>query len=273
MKVLKAINAIQKSLCVTGITKDRRNTQQSYDFRGIDDVYNVLCPLLAEHGLCIIPRVLTRACEERLSAQNKPIFYVVVKAEFDFISVDDNSKVTIEMFGEAMDSADKATNKAMSAAYKYACLQAFSIPTKGDNDADQTTHDTKPKNNNKDTEKPANKVPNKSKLNKNPMILELMNMHPDFIQAIENNRDIEKAIYPLYTQLKKIDEQNNFIGFLKVDLPKTKLPDEAKKVFFALCKKHGESIGLMYIKETQSWISEEVAAGMGESIAPPKYTH
>jgi hypothetical protein len=45
-----------------------------------------------------------------------------------------------------MDSGDKATNKAMSAAFKYACLQAFCIPTEGDNDADATTHvvDTTP---------------------------------------------------------------------------------------------------------------------------------
>jgi hypothetical protein len=48
------------------------------------------------------------------------------------------------MYGEAMDSGDKATNKAMSAAYKYACMQAFSIPTEGDNDADAHTHEVKP---------------------------------------------------------------------------------------------------------------------------------
>lgn len=40
-----------------------------------------------------------------------------------------------------MDSGDKATNKAMSAAYKYACMQAFSIPTEGDNDPDATIHE------------------------------------------------------------------------------------------------------------------------------------
>jgi hypothetical protein len=39
-----------------------------------------------------------------------------------------------------MDSGDKATNKAMSAAYKYAAFQAFSIPTESDNDADASTH-------------------------------------------------------------------------------------------------------------------------------------
>lgn len=44
-----------------------------------------------------------------------------------------------------MDSADKATNKAMSAAYKYAAMQAFCIPTEGDNDADAHTHDVAPR--------------------------------------------------------------------------------------------------------------------------------
>ena len=52
---------------------------------------------------------------------------------------------TIRTYGEAMDSADKATNKAMSAAYKYAAIQAFCIPTEGDNDADATTHDVAPR--------------------------------------------------------------------------------------------------------------------------------
>jgi hypothetical protein len=43
-----------------------------------------------------------------------------------------------------MDSGDKATNKAMSAAYKYACFQAFSIPTEAKEDADYQTHEVKP---------------------------------------------------------------------------------------------------------------------------------
>ena len=65
--------------------------------------------------------------------------YVTVDAEFDFVSALDGSKHTVRTFGEAMDSADKATNKAMSAAYKYAAFQAFAIPTEGDNDADAHT--------------------------------------------------------------------------------------------------------------------------------------
>lgn len=142
MSVYKAINAIQAELAKTGIAKDRTNTQGSgYKFRGIDDVYNAIAPLLAQHGLCILPRMLARICDERISAAGKALFYVTVEAEFDFVCAEDGSKHTVKTFGEAMDSGDKATNKAMSAAYKYAAFQAFAIPTEGDNDADGQTHE------------------------------------------------------------------------------------------------------------------------------------
>ncbi len=141
MNVYKAINAVQAELATTGISKDRTNTQGSgYKFRGIDDVYNAIAPLLAKHGLCILPRILSRQCDERQSKSGGALFYVTVEAEFDFVAAEDGSKHTVKTFGEAMDSGDKATNKAMSAAYKYAAFQAFSIPTEGDNDADAQTH-------------------------------------------------------------------------------------------------------------------------------------
>jgi hypothetical protein len=139
MKVYEAICKVQSDLAHTGITKDRKNTQQGYNFRGIDDVYNALSPLLAKHGLCILPRVLTRECQERTTAKGGVLFYVTVEAEFDFVCAEDGSKHIVRTFGEAMDSADKATNKAMSAAYKYAAFQAFAIPTEADNDADAHT--------------------------------------------------------------------------------------------------------------------------------------
>jgi hypothetical protein len=146
MKVYKAINAVQAELSSVGITKDRRNMQGSgYNFRGIDDVYNAIAPLLAKHSLCILPRVLTRECVERSSKSGGALFYVTVEVEFDFVSAEDGSKHTVKTFGEAMDSGDKATNKAMSAAYKYAAFQAFSIPTEADNDADAHTHSVAPK--------------------------------------------------------------------------------------------------------------------------------
>jgi hypothetical protein len=139
--VYQLIAAVASELAQAGISKNQRNTQGAgYNFRGIDDVYNAVGPVLARRGLVILPRCISRECIERVSGKGNALFYVTVEAEFDFVSSIDGSKHTVTMFGEAMDSGDKATNKAMSAAYKYAMFQAFCIPTEGDNDADAQTH-------------------------------------------------------------------------------------------------------------------------------------
>lgn len=146
MKVYQAINAVQSELAKVGITKSRTNQQgATYKFRGIDDIFNTISPMLAEHKLCILPRVIARECVERQTSAQKAIFYVTVEVEFDFVSTEDGSKHTVKTFGEAMDMSDKATNKAMSAAYKYAALQAFAIPTEGDNDSENNTHEVTPR--------------------------------------------------------------------------------------------------------------------------------
>ena len=137
--VYAAICDVSAALAKHGIAKDRKNTMQGYNFRGIDDVYNALAPVLAAAKLCILPRVTERAVVEGATKSGGVLFYVTVRAEFDLVSAVDGSKHTVVTFGEAMDSADKATNKAMSAAYKYMAMQVFCIPTEGDNDADAHT--------------------------------------------------------------------------------------------------------------------------------------
>lgn len=143
--VYRAIQAVMTELSKEGIGKDRRNDQQKYNFRGIDDIYNALSGAMSKAGLMVLPRVLARTEEDRISSNGGRLGYVTVEVEFDIVASEDGSVHTVKVFGEAMDSADKATNKAMSAAFKYACLQVFCIPTEGDNDADQTTHQLAPK--------------------------------------------------------------------------------------------------------------------------------
>jgi hypothetical protein len=139
LHVFQAINAVQSAMNKEGISKDRKNQQQGYSFRGIDDCYAAVGPHLAAQKLCIIPRYVTRSVIEHESKSGNALFYVTVEGEFDFVSAVDGSRHTARMFGEAMDSADKATNKAASAAFKYLLLQTFCIPTEGDNDADAHT--------------------------------------------------------------------------------------------------------------------------------------
>lgn len=143
--VYALISAVTADLKGSGIQKDRRNQQQGYSFRGIDDVFNALAPALSRHGLVIMPRCVARTVTERANKQGGLLFSVTVEVEFDFVSAHDGTTHSVRFFGEAMDSGDKATNKAMSAAYKYCALQVFCIPTEGDNDSDATTHEVNDK--------------------------------------------------------------------------------------------------------------------------------
>lgn len=129
MEVYKAISAILGEMALQGIGKDSKNKSQGWQFRGIDAVYNALAPLLAKHDLLILPRISNRTVCEKLTKNGGTVFYVTVDAEFDFVSSKDGSKHTVKTIGEAMDSGDKATNKAMSIALKYAAFQTFFIPT------------------------------------------------------------------------------------------------------------------------------------------------
>lgn len=124
--VYQAINAIASDLAEAGIAKKHRNEQADYQYRSIDDVLNALAPLLAKHRLCVLPRILER---EGASAHNvEPMTHVAIRAAFDLVSSLDGSTHTVESYGEALDVSDKATAKAISAAYKSAMLQTFCIP-------------------------------------------------------------------------------------------------------------------------------------------------
>ena len=142
--VYQLISSVSAELAETGISKGRQNLSQNYMFRGIDDVYNELAPILSKHGLVILPRFVKRESQPITTAKGGTLFFVTVEAEFDFVSAHDGTRHVVRTFGEAMDAGDKATNKAMSAAYKYACFQTFCIPTEGDHDSENQTHAVQP---------------------------------------------------------------------------------------------------------------------------------
>lgn len=129
-------NAIYKSLgCIMSdmdaISKDKQNKQQGFAFRGIDDVYNALHPLFAHHNVFILTEVgeYTEAVKETKTGGTMTV--IRARIQFHFVSALDGSRVTATTVGEAMDSGDKAMNKAMSIALKYALFQTFLIPTEG----------------------------------------------------------------------------------------------------------------------------------------------
>jgi len=135
-RVYPAISAVSAAFARVGLPKDKINPADDYAYRAIDDVLDRLAPLLAEHKLCILPRVKRRRQALITQPGGEVLVQVALKVAFDLISAEDGSSHTIVAFGEALDHSDKATAKAMTSAYKYAVLQAFCVPVTGLDDSD-----------------------------------------------------------------------------------------------------------------------------------------
>lgn len=115
-----------------------------YNFRGIDAVYNAVNPIMAELGLFIIPEILEQNREERQSKEGSTLIYTILKVRFR-IYAPDGSNVSGTTIGEAMDSGDKSSNKAMSAALKYFMFQTLMIPTEEMKDPDADVYEVAPR--------------------------------------------------------------------------------------------------------------------------------
>lgn len=146
MKIHKQLVEVTRKIATEGIGKTRKNAQQGYNFRGIDEVMNAFSPILADAGIYVHPRYTERDVSERTTKSGGVLFYVTVKGEFDFVNEEGEKATVGPFYGEAMDSADKATNKAMAVAFKYAMFQTFCVPLEGvtGGDADATTHEVVP---------------------------------------------------------------------------------------------------------------------------------
>lgn len=136
--IYKKMSEIFKDVEFIGKTK--KNQQQGFNFRGIDDMYNELHDLFAKHEVFIISEVQKITREERQTKSGGNLIYTILEVKISFFACD-GSSVSSVLIGEAMDSADKSANKAMSAALKYALMQTFLIPTEELKDADLTTPD------------------------------------------------------------------------------------------------------------------------------------
>lgn len=123
---------------VGGIAKNRTNPQQGYDFRGIDEIYEHCQLALANHGVFVIPFVVEREREERTTQKGGAMFSVRLLVDHRFYAAD-GSYVIARTLGEAMDSGDKASNKAMSAAIKYALIESLCIPTREPIDTEESS--------------------------------------------------------------------------------------------------------------------------------------
>ncbi len=125
---------------IEAIGKNQTNTQQKYKFRGIDDVYNAVSPLLKKHRVFMTPEVIDSKNEvtvrKKADGSESIVTSVFLKVKTKFYA-EDGSFVETIIQGEAQDYGDKASNKAHATAQKYSITQVFAIPTEDLQDNDK----------------------------------------------------------------------------------------------------------------------------------------
>jgi hypothetical protein len=140
MEIFKRLAEINKK--ITAIGKNSRNQAQNFQYRGVDDVMNELHSLFAEYEVIILPELIAGSREERQSKSGGALITSLNDYKFTFVTTDGSNCFAI-IRGEAMDSADKSSNKSIAVALKYALTQMFLIPTSEMKDPDAETHDVK----------------------------------------------------------------------------------------------------------------------------------
>ena len=142
MNIYESINKVMEGIGIIG--KASKNQQQGFMYRGIDAVYNALQPELIRNKVFVVPEVIDQVREERQTAKGNTLLYSILTVRYTFYA-EDGSFVQCTVIGEGMDSGDKASNKAMSVAFKYACFQTFCIPTEEMIDPDSEVHEVEKK--------------------------------------------------------------------------------------------------------------------------------
>lgn len=142
LSIFSSIVNMQEEISVTGLAKTLaaldKDGNELYKTRSIDDVYNLLSPLLCKHKIVVAPNVLSlqrEAVKTRYSIQ----YQTLVTVEYTFTSAVDGSVHKATVYGEAFDFGDKGIAKATSMAYKTVCFQVFNIPVS--QDPDSIVHD------------------------------------------------------------------------------------------------------------------------------------
>jgi len=112
---------------VEPMKKLRKNPQQGFMFRGIDDIYDAMHPLLVRHKIFVAPIVEKIHTEEYQTSKGTVMHRTILTVAHRFTTTD-GSYVSATTVGESSDAGDKSAAKAMSVAFKYALFQTLCIP-------------------------------------------------------------------------------------------------------------------------------------------------
>lgn len=133
--VVGALTKVMSNLPAIG--KDN-TSGEGYSYRGIEAITKHLQPLLAKHGVVIVPSASITSVVP--SPEMKPGWQDVYATVEWTIYGPDGSSIVAKTNGIGRDRADKGANKAQTQAFKYLLLHLLSIADKAD-DADGQSYE------------------------------------------------------------------------------------------------------------------------------------
>lgn len=229
-KIYEAISNVMKDVGIVG--KNDSNDFDHYKYRGIDAVMNALNPAMIKNKVFVAPNVLDAKREERAGKNGTVMMYSVLTVEYTFYT-DDGSNIKCTVIGEAMDRSDKSTNKAMSAAYKYACFQTFCIPTEEMQDADAES----PEIGNKVKESPAPATKKTAKKSEEQLNEEMKaSVDQRLVPTADNKMSQEQYEY-LMAEIQRTDSMDDVIKYAKTNELQTLTSSKCIAVLNGLLKR------------------------------------
>jgi hypothetical protein len=101
---------------VPTMIKNGQNIQQRYDYVTAEDVKAAIRPLLARHGLALYSAMEDVKRETSINKNGTTVITVIARMRFTLVDADTGQREDCSWYGEANDYADKAVNKAATAA-------------------------------------------------------------------------------------------------------------------------------------------------------------
>lgn len=162
-KILESINSIHRTICAIGVGKrgsakitTRGGGSYSFTYQKLDDLYDLVSPLLAAENIVCIPSLVDEKESIEQNGQSRMIRSKVT-VDYTFTHLEDGSSIVVRSIGEDSDTGSKSTTKAMSAAHKTALKQMFMPPTQGSVTFEESENKM-PANQNIQTVKPSHNV-------------------------------------------------------------------------------------------------------------------
>lgn len=106
----------------------------SYKFAGEAEFIAAIRPAMIEAGITISPQDVVQLVNDKLDSGSRVQHRVALLVTYCFYHAVSKTGMMVKATGEGMDSGDKAFNKAMTGALKYALRQTFLIETGDDPD-------------------------------------------------------------------------------------------------------------------------------------------